>query len=71
MVNQTEKQKLDSLLRMEIITPAEYEKLLKRAETEEKSVIGTIFKTLLTIILTILAVIAIVFGVCFILVVGF
>ena len=69
MVNLTEKQKLDSLLRMEIITPEEYEKLLKKVETEEKSVIGTIFKALLTIILTILAIIAVIFGVCFLIMV--
>lgn len=69
MVNQAEKQKLDSLLRKGIITTQEYKKLSENAE--KKSVLGIVFKTLLTIILTILAVIAIVFGVCFILVVGF
>ena len=69
MVNQTEKRKLDSLLRKGVITTQEYKKLLEG--TEKKSIVGTIFKTLLTIILTILAIIAIFFGVCFILVAGF
>ena len=69
MVNQAEKQKLDSLLRKGIITTQEYKKLSENAE--KKSVLGIVFKTLLTIILTILAVIARVFGVCYILVAGF
>lgn len=66
MVDQAEKEELDSLLQRGILTQEEYNTLLQNTHLENKrpSVIGVLFKVLLTTVLTILAIIAVLFGVC-------